>query len=132
MASDPDRLTPKQTQAVAALLTGATCQEVATSLGITDRTLRTWKQLPAFAAALQEARQEILDGMIGVLLNMTPKAALTLRNLMDCDEAPTRCRAALGVVDRVIKAFEIKEIVERLAALEGQNAKPGSKAPRRS
>jgi DNA-binding NarL/FixJ family response regulator len=120
MAGSARHLTPKQTRAVAALLTGKKLSDVAAELGISERTLRAWRQLPGFVAALRAGRQEILDATLGVLLQQAPKAALTLFTLQDCDEPTVRARAALGVLDRVLKAVEVTDLNEQLAELRSR------------
>src|SRR5690349_10490606 len=62
-----DDLTPKQSLAVSALICHSTVKAAATSIGVTDRTLRTWMQSPAFRQALREAQREALDSTMRVL-----------------------------------------------------------------
>jgi FixJ family two-component response regulator len=57
-----NQLTPKQMKAVAKVAADLlTNKEIATSLGISERTLDRWKHLPAFQAqlkALRDAHQQ--------------------------------------------------------------------------
>ena len=61
-----DGLTPRQGRAVEALLREPTAARAAASVGINQRTLRRWTQVPAFRAALLRARREAFGQAVGL------------------------------------------------------------------
>jgi hypothetical protein len=113
-------LSPKQITAVGEILKGRPFGDVAAALGVTPKTLRAWRALPAFAAALREGRRELLDRVTGLLLQEAGQAALELYGLLKCEEPPTRCRAALGILDRALRGVELADLAEEVDELRGQ------------
>jgi hypothetical protein len=89
---------------------------------------------PAFAAALREGRRELLDLVTGLLLQEAGQATLELYGLLGCDEPPTRCRAALGILDRALRSVELADVADEVAELrqkvEGLNGGNGKASPR--
>jgi hypothetical protein len=110
-------LSPKQLIAVAEILKGRQLIDVAAQLGITPRTLHTWRQLPQFVAALRDGRRQILDAVTGLLLQESTQAAMVLYQLLSCNEPPTQARAATAILDRAMRGVELADLAEEVAEL---------------
>jgi hypothetical protein len=115
-----EKLTKKMHLAIAALLTTDTDRDAAVQARISERTLRTWKRLPAFAAALAVARGEILAGVQRKLLRYALRAADVLDKIANNDmaqDAP-RVSAARATIELAGKIAETVELVERIERIE--------------
>jgi hypothetical protein len=127
-------LTPRQVRAVAALLEADTREQAATSVGVSDRTLRRWLQLPPFAAEMRRQRTQALDRVATIL---TAGAAACARALVDIatkggsKRDAVRVSAARAVLDAAARAEELSTLTARLGELEAQVAsqagKPGGR-----
>lgn len=125
MASSENGLTNRQQRAIAALLASRSIADAAQAVDVTDRTLYRWMQIPEFKAALASAEGELIDGATRRLLQLQD-AAITTVALVMADEkySPTvRLRAAGIVLDHLLKLRELRNVEQRLAALEATIAK---------
>lgn len=89
-------LTSMQQRAIVALLDHPTDKAAAESIGITDRTIRTYKQDPAFKAAYAQARQDMLSDALDLVQVEAVKSLLVIVGIRDDTEnlASTRLKAA--------------------------------------
>jgi hypothetical protein len=104
--------------AIAALLTERTIEEAADRAGVSARTLKNWLAEPDFCAAYRAARRQLVEGAVGRLQEASGKAVDALVALLDCGHAPTRARAAMGILERSVRAIETTDLMERLEAME--------------
>jgi hypothetical protein len=125
MSQKTNDLTPEREKAVAALVTHTTIEAAAAAVGMSRRTLQRWKQEPTFAAAYRAARQSVIESTTNQLRNATGKAVDKLESLLDGRE-DVACRAAIAILDRAYKAFELEDLAERLDALEQAIGDKGS------
>ncbi len=112
------RLDGKKQAAIAALLAHPTIEKAAQSVGITEKTLWRWLQLPEFALAYQAARDEVLTQTLSLLHKATGGAVAALMRNLKCGNPSVEVRAAVGILDQTFKAREILETERRLAAVE--------------
>jgi hypothetical protein len=110
--------TRQREQAIAALLTEKTVEDAASKARVSARTLKGWLADPDFAAAYRAARRQLVEGAVGRLQAAAGKAVDTLEQLLDCAHAPTRARAALGILERSVQAVELTDVLTRLDAME--------------
>src|SRR4051812_4316410 len=75
-------LSPRQDQAVAALLQEPTIGRAAAASAVGERTLRRWMTEPVFRAALLAARREAFSHAIGLTQKYAPVAVATLVKVM--------------------------------------------------
>ena len=110
----------KLEEAVAAMLTQRTLEEVARSIGIGTATLLRWQKQPEFQKAFREARRDAYSQSIARLQQGTTAAATTLLKTMIDPGTPAsvRVRAAEAILNHAAKAIEIEDIEARVAALE--------------
>lgn len=115
-----ERLSRKQEQAIAALLTQPTLQAAAASVGVNPMTLTRWHRLPVFKDAYRAARREAVSQAIAAVQRATNDAVQTLRDVMTDRECPpaSRIAAARAVLDTAFKGVDIEDLAARLEALE--------------
>lgn len=71
-------------------------------------------------ARLQDARRELFKSALGELQHLTVAAVLALRRNLTSGDPSVEVRAALGVLDRVIRVADVLDQEARLARLESQ------------
>lgn len=115
-----DGLTPKQVQAVAALLTHPTIEDAAKAVGVTRETLRQWQKTPDFARSLAEAARE----KIGHAANRYAYGIETAANVLieiasyKGHEATVRIQAAKALTDAGNTIRRLSTIEEDLAEIK--------------
>ena len=116
MSGHGEKLTRKQEQAVAALLSHPTISAAAADAGVSESTLRRWMASDVFAAAYSTARAQLVTDTIGAIQRSATCAVLTLHAIMEDAEAPASARvaAARSVLDLAIQSA----LEARIAALE--------------
>jgi len=120
MSGHGEKLTRKQEQAIAALLTTPTLKTAAAKAGIGEETLRRWMRHPGFTQAYLDARQTVLEQATAQLSQATGEAVLTLREVMGDVETASSARvtAARAVLEYAYKAQEQDQIIHRITLLE--------------
>lgn len=113
-------LSSRQQRAVAALLASKNVAEAACIAGVGERTLYRWlAEDQGFRAALSQAEGDLLDTATRRLLTLQGKAIDTLEHLLDSAETEgVRLRAAQVAIDTSLKLREMRDIEQRLTALE--------------
>jgi hypothetical protein len=118
MSGHGEKLSRRREAALAALLSEPTLGQAADKAGVSERTLRAWLKLPDFLAD-RDARRQVVEGAIARLQQATNQAVDTLCDLLGGDTpAPTRARAALGILDQAAKGVALLDHDERILALE--------------
>jgi hypothetical protein len=112
------KITGKQEQAIAALLTQPTLDAAAAACGIAPPTLDRWLQLPEFQSAYQAARRQVLESALVALQSDANDARAALRRNLTCGQPTTEVRAADIILDQAVKGAEFLDVQERLAELE--------------
>jgi len=125
MSENVTELTPKQTQAIRSLLAKPSINEAATDAGVGVRTIYRWLGEPAFRQALTQAEDQAIAAAARGLVGLTEKAIATVESVLDDAELhpATRLRAADLVLSNMLKLVELRNLSERIAALEALNAK---------
>jgi hypothetical protein len=113
-------LTHRQTKLVAALLVSPTIKAACRRAKVSERAYRKWKDRAEFRDALATAQRDAWSESVGLLKGLAPLAVRRLRRLLQSSRADVQLRAALGLIDRGMKAVEADDIVRRLDALEQQ------------
>ncbi len=104
--------------AIGALLTHSTHAEAARAAGVSKSTLARWLRDPAFAQAVREARRHALEQSLGALSAATAEAVATLRASLQAEGEAVRVRAAVAILEHALRAAEVGDLAERIAALE--------------
>src|SRR5579862_6630700 len=120
MKGHGDKISRKQEQAIAALLSHPTIPAAAEACEVSDVTLWRWMQEPGFKAVYSDARKQALESAIALLQKATGGAVATLINLMRSEDTPPaqRITACRSVLDFAFKGTELLDHEARLTALE--------------
>jgi hypothetical protein len=120
MSANVSKLTPKQEEAVLALLTNQGADNAARTVGIAPRTLYRWMNEPLFDKAYRKARRDAFGQGTARLQQASGAAVSSVLKIMVDQHTPasTKLRAADVVLTHGAKAIEIEDIEARVAALE--------------
>jgi hypothetical protein len=120
MAGNTRNVTRRQEAAIAALLSSASISEASKTAGIAERTLYRWLKIDSFNAAYQDARREVVLRTVGTIQAAMVQAVETLRCVMIDDKSPPSAKvsAARVIIETGMKAYELGDLEERIAALE--------------
>src|SRR5437879_1275745 len=120
MRAHGEKLSRKQEQTIAALLTCDSLTAAAAGCGIAEATLHRWLKDDGFQAAYREARRAVVQQAIVQVQGATGEAVETLRAVMQDADAPASARvsAAKAILETAIRAVELENLEARIAALE--------------
>src|ERR1039457_4200791 len=120
MSGNVAQLTPKQEEAILALLSNPTVEHAARAAKITPRTLYRYLKDPEFNAAYRQARWTAFGQCTARLQQASSAAGSALLKALGDPTTPAavRGRAADSVLDPAGKALEVEDIAARLAELE--------------
>ncbi|HET6456541.1 MAG TPA: hypothetical protein VFI02_19220 [Armatimonadota bacterium] len=120
MSGHGEKLSRKQEQAIAALLSQPSIAEAAKSTGIAESTIRRWLKEGAFVEAYRIARRQVVAVALNSLGQACEAAVRTLREIMEDAKAPasSRVASAKAILETVHRACEQEDIVQRVAQLE--------------
>jgi hypothetical protein len=99
-------LTPKQRRAIDALVTLPNLSAVAAAVKVSERTLRTWLELPQFRAAVRAARRQVVRAATGRLQQLSGKAVDVLERHLTCGERATEIEAALAILEYAVPSIQ--------------------------
>ena len=113
-------MTAKQQKAIAALLSEPTIAGAAAKVGINEVTLHRWLHDATFNDVYRAARREAVSQAVARLQQFSSGAVFVLATVMADKGTPpsTRVIAAKAIIEYAIKAVELGDIEQRLAALE--------------
>ena len=120
MKANGGKLSRKQEQAIAALLSEPTIAAAAERVGVGEVTLWRWLQREDFRVDYQRARRETVAQAIAAIQQASSEAVQALREIMVDSEAPasSRVSAAKTVLEFALKGAELEDIEKRVAVLE--------------
>jgi hypothetical protein len=127
MADNGDKLTRRQTVALANLLSSPTVTKAAEKAGIGERTLRLWLSQPAFRHAYEDAKCELLGQTVALLSSAAGHAVEALQRNLTADRPSDQIRAASELLSQLVRLREHGELEDRLRSLEERLAEQGSK-----
>lgn len=115
-------LSVKQAKAIGALLSSKTVAEAAQQAEVGERTLTRWLSSDSqFRQALSLAEGDLIDSASRRLLQIQTGAIDTIEGMLADDAEVSdavRLRAAQAALDYLLKMRELRQIEQRLAALE--------------
>lgn len=121
MATEGDKLTRKQEQALAALLECPTITSAAEQVGVSERTLRRWLDEPDFLREFRTLRRQIVEGVVTRLQQSAGQAVDTLVRNLTCGIHPVEVRAATEILQQAVQGVTVADVLDRLDALEAAN-----------
>jgi AcrR family transcriptional regulator len=113
-------LTPKQHQAISAMLVSKTMLEAAEMANVSPKTLYRWLEDSTFKLALLDAEGEIIDAVTRRLISLSDTAIDTVETILKDEKATAnlKLRAAQTVLDYLLKLRELRNLEDRLTAIE--------------
>lgn len=114
------KLTSRQRKVITALLSCGSVPKAAKASGVSERSIYRYLADDDFQQALLAAESDAINQATRRLLGLQDKAVGILEGIMDDDEASdsVRLRAATNVLDYLLKLRELRNVEDRLAALE--------------
>lgn len=115
-------LTTPQHRAIAALLTSRNVVEASQQAQVGERTMRRWLTQPDFRAALLVAEGEAIDLATRRLLGAQEQAINTVVDMLNDADTPKwlKLQAAQMLVSNMVRLRELRNVEERLSALEAR------------
>ncbi len=120
MKTPGEKLTPKQEQAIIALLSEHTIKAAGKAAGVSETSLWRWLQLPEFQRRYRAARRQVVESSIGRLQQGCDDAVTVLRLIARDTRAPasSRVAAARTIIEQSLRAIELEDLTERIERLE--------------
>jgi hypothetical protein len=113
---------PKQERLALYLASGKGIKAAAEEVKISERSAHRWLHHPGYRYLISELRGRMLDEAVGQLAKSTNQAVETLVTLLESDRENIRLRAALGIVDSMIRLREHIDFEQRILSLETSRA----------
>jgi hypothetical protein len=119
-ANNPNDLTPKQEEAIIALLNCPSVTKAAERIGIHEKTIYRWLDHEPFMRAYRRARRKAFSQAISLTQQYAPLAVATLTRISNDPSAPhaARVSACTALLKFSREAIEIDDLAERVDALE--------------
>jgi len=117
-----EKLSRKEEQALAALLTNPTIGEAAKVVGVSESTLWRWLKDEGFQSSYRDARREAVSQAVARLQSIATEAVDALRGVISdtAAPAPARVSAAKIILEMAVKAVEVEDLEMRLRKLEAK------------
>jgi hypothetical protein len=121
-------LSPKQERLATLLAVGSNLRDAAREAGISERQAYRWLDDEVFNRQVNRHRSKLVDETLGRLAAIGVKAVEALEGGLSSDNDNVRVRAAIGILDQLVRIREHSELEQRLTELEGRV--PGVKSQR--
>ncbi len=127
MTHDVPKLPAKQEQALAALLANPSVREAAEAAKNSEATLWRYLRDPAFSERYKAARRDVTDHLIMRLQADSTKAARVLLEVAEDTNAPASARvsAARTIIEQALRGAELRDLTDRIEALEATSKGKG-------
>ena len=109
---------PRRDRVACALAAGKTVRAIAQETGIGQRTIYRWIHDPAFAAIVRRYRARLVDRTLGQLARAATRAVATLEKCLGSEADAVKVRAAVAILEQLVRIRESTELEARLAQLE--------------
>ena len=120
MEGHGEKITRKQEQAIAALLSESSIGQAARTAGLGEKTLRGWLRRPAFQQAYARARGAGLQQAVAKVQQAASAAVDTLVQKLQSPADMVAVRAASERLGFTLKATELLDYKRRLEAIEAR------------
>ncbi|MBC7834062.1 MAG: hypothetical protein H7Y88_03055, partial [Phycisphaerales bacterium] len=117
-----ENLSPRQEQAIIALLNEPTVKRAAEVSNIGYRTIHRWLEEPAFAKVYRRARRQAFAQAVSLTQRYAPLAVQTLAKAMNDADAPyaVRVHAAVYMLKFSRESIELDDLASRVDDLEAR------------
>lgn len=110
----PDGLTERQRIAANYLARGTTIRDTARKIGVSEKSIYTWRQRSAVQQAISRIQQEMLSETGGMNISTIPDAISVLDNIINDENARAADRiAAARTLMSGAQAYQERRILER-------------------
>jgi transposase-like protein len=110
----PDGLNERQRIAANFLARGTTIRETARKIGVSEKSIYTWRQRPAVQQAISRIQQELLSETGGMNISTIPAAINVLDAIINDEDARAADRiAAARTLMSGAQAYQERRILER-------------------
>jgi hypothetical protein len=110
---------PKQKRAASLLASGLTVRATAAKIQVNVRTVHTWRYDAGFLKLVDSYQAKIIGRGLAQLAGAMTRAVGTLVACLKSDESDSvRVRAALGILDQVIRIRDSVDVERRLTEVE--------------
>lgn len=91
----------KRAKAVTLFILGKSCSEVASQLGVTNKTISEWRSKPAFRAAINQGLHDLREVQMRRMSDLYSKALITLEQALDNQEldAEQKVKVSLKILN---------------------------------
>jgi hypothetical protein len=103
------------------LAAGRTVTESAEAAGIGERTAYRRLEDPAFRRLVSELRRQMVDVIVGRLVDASTRAVKTLNDLLTAESESVRLGAARSILELGTKFRQLNELEERISELEARS-----------
>ena len=113
-----EKLSRKQEQAIAALISQPTMGAAAKESGVSEVTLWRWLQDQDFQGAYRHARRQIVEKAVAELQGACSDAVKALTRNLTCGVPAVEVNAAKTILDQATKGIELSDLVEQVEQLK--------------
>jgi hypothetical protein len=126
-------LTPRQEQAILALINEATVAKASVATGIPERTIFNWLGDPKFSRIFRDTRRQSFTQAVGLANYYASMAVQTLAKVMVDGQAPPHARvtAATNLLRFGREAIELDDMCGRIESLEQAQQQASANFPGR-
>lgn len=117
-SEEKTKLTARQRRFIPVLISCATFTEACEKGRLNRTTLYKWLKDPEFKREVDRQREEVAQEAMGLLSNNLTRAVEVLAGLLEDNDKRLRRFAAKDVVEYFLKHKELREVEERLMAIE--------------
>jgi hypothetical protein len=112
------RIESRHLKAIHALVRGLSTSGAAAEVGVSAMTVVRWRRDPDFQAAYKDAVRRVFGDGLDRLQAVARKAVYTLHECLGAAKASDRIKAADRLLAHGLRAAELKDLAERVEALE--------------
>ncbi len=118
--NSPDGLSPKQEEALVALLNHTSVREAAKAISVHEKTIYRWLDEPGFGRAYRKVRRQAFAQAIAITQRYTPLAVSTLAKVASDPNVPAAAKvsASTALLKFSRESIELDDVVERVDELE--------------
>ena len=114
------RWTSKQEHVALLIASGKSIKDAAAECGAGERTAHTWLKDPGYRSLIAELRGRLLNQAMGKLADAAGEAIEVLRASLRDVNPNIRLRAAVSVLDGMMKMYPHVELAEQLVDIQGR------------
>jgi hypothetical protein len=113
------RFPQKKHKSAALSASGHSARPTAGKIGVHERTVHVWRHEPEFIKLVERYQTRMIGRAMGRLAGTATKAVNTLGRCLESQDGDTvRVRAAVAILDQLVRLRDVTELEARIVALE--------------